>query len=227
MTSLSNKYERLNKIPSELGLNLALPLLEQDPSLPETYIADFHCHTKLPEGVKFVNNLVIEEPDHGLFLIDAFGDEAFQRVSDVHKVETESLQVYKVMASNVKTDANQRFNMSMSTMINERPGKDMILSKREEMEHLDRETSARVGLINSQKEADDLKVLQIDTREMDSVDVATINAQKVLRVVCSQWEDRVKLKRMLSCRKTWTLGDGPHEADMTKYKPSTSDSGPQ
>ncbi|GJW08913.1 hypothetical protein Tco_1571336 [Tanacetum coccineum] len=179
MTSLSNKYERLNKIHGELGLNLALPLLEQDPSLPETYIAGLHCHTKLPEGVKFVNNPVIEEPDHGLFLIDALGDEAFQRVNDVHKVETESLQVYKVMASNVKTDANQRFNMPMSKMINERPDKDMILSKREEMERLDRETSARVGLINSQKEAEDLKVLQIDTRGMDPVDVATINAQKV------------------------------------------------
>nr|GEZ50910.1 hypothetical protein [Tanacetum cinerariifolium] len=34
---------------------------------------------ELHEGVKFVKNLVIEEPEHGLLFIDAFGDEAFQR----------------------------------------------------------------------------------------------------------------------------------------------------
>ncbi|GKC18472.1 hypothetical protein Tco_1020622 [Tanacetum coccineum] len=88
MASLSNKYERLKKIPGERRLNLALPLPEQDPSLPKrktkimklepkTYIAGLHCHRELPERVKFVNNLVIEEPGHGLFFIDAFGDEAF------------------------------------------------------------------------------------------------------------------------------------------------------
>nr|GEV62462.1 hypothetical protein [Tanacetum cinerariifolium] len=114
MTSLSNKYERLKKILGELGLNLVIP---------KTYIVGLHCHTELLEGVKFVNNLVIEELDHGLFLIDALRDE-------------------------------------------------------EEMERLDRETSARVELINSQKVAEDLKVLQIDTYGMDPVDAATINAQK-------------------------------------------------
>ncbi|GKE08966.1 hypothetical protein Tco_1412517, partial [Tanacetum coccineum] len=60
----------------------------------------------LPEGLKFENNLVIEDPEHGLFFIDAFRDEAFQRVNDVHKVNTESLFGYKVMASNVNSDAN-------------------------------------------------------------------------------------------------------------------------
>nr|GEV31471.1 hypothetical protein [Tanacetum cinerariifolium] len=114
MTSLSNKYERLKKILGELGLNLVIP---------KTYIVGLHCHTELPEGVKFVNNLVIEELDHGLFLIDTLRDE--------------------------------------------------------EIERLDRETSARVELINSQKVADDLKVLQIDTCGMDLVDAATINAQKI------------------------------------------------
>ncbi|GJX79240.1 hypothetical protein Tco_0327389 [Tanacetum coccineum] len=58
---------------------------------PETYIAGVHCNRKLPKGVEFVKNLVIEEPQHGLFFIEAFGEETFQRVSDIHNVETETL----------------------------------------------------------------------------------------------------------------------------------------
>nr|GEW52880.1 hypothetical protein [Tanacetum cinerariifolium] len=46
------------------------------------------------------------------------------------------------------------------------------------MERLDRETMARVELFNSLKLAEDLKLLQIDTRGMDPVDAAIINAQK-------------------------------------------------
>ncbi|GJS50329.1 putative ribonuclease H-like domain-containing protein [Tanacetum coccineum] len=92
MTSLVNNYERLNQIPGELGLKLSFPLPKQNLSLPmrkrkamelehETYIIGLHCRKELPEG----------------------------RVDDVHKVETETLMGYKVMASNVKTDANLRF----------------------------------------------------------------------------------------------------------------------
>nr|GEX07323.1 hypothetical protein [Tanacetum cinerariifolium] len=46
------------------------------------------------------------------------------------------------------------------------------------MERLDRETMARVELFNFLKVAEDLKLLQIDTRGMDPVDAAIINAQK-------------------------------------------------
>ncbi|GJY44178.1 hypothetical protein Tco_0432391 [Tanacetum coccineum] len=102
MTSLSNKCERLKRIPNELGLNLVLQLPEQDPSLPrrkrksielepETYIVGLHYYRILHEGVTFVKNLVIEEPDHGLFFIDAFGEPTFQRMDDIHKVETDTL----------------------------------------------------------------------------------------------------------------------------------------
>nr|GEV45722.1 hypothetical protein [Tanacetum cinerariifolium] len=91
LTSLRNKYERLKKIPSSLRLNLALPLPKQDPSLlkhkrkameqePEIYIAGLHCNRKLLEGFPFEKNLVIEQPEHGIFFIDAFGKPAFQRV---------------------------------------------------------------------------------------------------------------------------------------------------
>ncbi|GJZ58571.1 hypothetical protein Tco_0614065 [Tanacetum coccineum] len=85
ITFLSNKYERLKKISKELRLDESLPLREQDPSLlmrkrkemelkPENYIVGLHYRKELPEGVKFVNNMVIEQPEHGLFFIDAFGE---------------------------------------------------------------------------------------------------------------------------------------------------------
>ncbi|GJS71730.1 zinc finger, CCHC-type containing protein [Tanacetum coccineum] len=56
----------------------------------KTYIG-LHSNRKLPKGVKFVNNLVIEEPKHGSLFIDSFREEAFKKVDVVHKVETESL----------------------------------------------------------------------------------------------------------------------------------------
>ncbi|GKA52324.1 hypothetical protein Tco_0745520 [Tanacetum coccineum] len=131
----------------EIVLDLSIPLLEQDPSLlkknrkamelePETYIVGLHCNRKLFKGVDFVKNLVIEVLDHGLFCIDAFGKPTFQRVNDIHKVETETLLGYNIMASNVKTVANQRFSVLISKMINDRPDKDKIMNKRVKLESL-------------------------------------------------------------------------------------------
>ncbi|GKC13369.1 hypothetical protein Tco_1010151 [Tanacetum coccineum] len=51
------------------------------------------CNMILPEGVPFVNNMVIKEPEHGMFFIDVFSDEAFQRMSDINKVGVEALSV--------------------------------------------------------------------------------------------------------------------------------------
>nr|GEZ14355.1 hypothetical protein [Tanacetum cinerariifolium]GEZ28772.1 hypothetical protein [Tanacetum cinerariifolium] len=81
MTSLGNKFKRLKKILEELQLDESLPLPKQDPSLPkkkgktmelelETYIASLYCNRKILKGVPFMNDLVIEQLDHGLFLID-------------------------------------------------------------------------------------------------------------------------------------------------------------
>ncbi|GKD42724.1 hypothetical protein Tco_1267369 [Tanacetum coccineum] len=53
---------------------------------PEVRIPELECNRSLPKGVPFVNNLVIEHPKNGLFFIDVFGDEAFQRMNDIHKV---------------------------------------------------------------------------------------------------------------------------------------------
>nr|GEU94331.1 protein kinase superfamily protein [Tanacetum cinerariifolium] len=130
------------EIPAELGLDLTLLLHEQDTSLlrrkrkamelePETYITGLHRKRELPKGVKFVRNLVIEEPEHELFFI---WGRSIKRVNDVHKVKTKTLLGYKVMASNVKIATNQRFMMLMSRMIDKCPDKNKILNKRVKLE---------------------------------------------------------------------------------------------
>ncbi|GJS83351.1 hypothetical protein Tco_0749892 [Tanacetum coccineum] len=100
MNSLSQRYERLKKIPEELGIHSALPAPapEQASSRssgrkqkhmelePETRIPGLECNRALPENVPFVNNMVIEEPEYGIFFTDEFGDQAFQRWSDIDKV---------------------------------------------------------------------------------------------------------------------------------------------
>ncbi|GJV95199.1 hypothetical protein Tco_1546776 [Tanacetum coccineum] len=87
------EYERLRKIPKELGIQSALPppapeqtsshllgrkrtRMKLEPKIP---ILALECNMSLPEGVSIVNNMVIEEPEYGIFFIDVFGDECFQR----------------------------------------------------------------------------------------------------------------------------------------------------
>ncbi|GJX40770.1 hypothetical protein Tco_0255760 [Tanacetum coccineum] len=146
MTSLSKKCEWLKEIPGELGINPSLPLPEQDLSLsssrkrkqielePEVHIAGLECDRSLHEGFQFVNNKVIETPKYEIFFINVFGDEAFQRINDIHKVEVESLLGYIVMAGNINTPRNQRFCVLMRKMIDEHPDKDKLKSKRVKLE---------------------------------------------------------------------------------------------
>nr|GEU71160.1 retrovirus-related Pol polyprotein from transposon TNT 1-94 [Tanacetum cinerariifolium]GEU71315.1 retrovirus-related Pol polyprotein from transposon TNT 1-94 [Tanacetum cinerariifolium] len=82
MNSLSQRYERLRQIPRELGNQSALPAPEQAPSQtlgrkrkhmeldPETRIPGLECNRTLPENVPFVNNMVIKEPEYGIFFTD-------------------------------------------------------------------------------------------------------------------------------------------------------------
>nr|GEX03386.1 UvrB/UvrC motif-containing protein [Tanacetum cinerariifolium] len=81
------------KNTKELGTQLALPppAPEQTSSQllgrkrtrmeleHEIRIPALECKMSLPEGVPFVNNMVIKEPKYGIFFIDVFGDECFQR----------------------------------------------------------------------------------------------------------------------------------------------------
>ncbi|GKA24674.1 hypothetical protein Tco_0710707 [Tanacetum coccineum] len=127
MNSLSRRYERLKKNPEELGIHYALPAPppEQASSRssgrkwkhielePETRIPGLECNQALPENVSFVNNMVIEEPEYGIFFTDEFRGQAFQRWSDIDKVGMEALVSYLVAASMVKSTENERFNMKL------------------------------------------------------------------------------------------------------------------
>nr|GEX17820.1 putative ribonuclease H-like domain-containing protein [Tanacetum cinerariifolium] len=104
MTSLGKRYERLKKIPKELMIQSALPtpVPEQATSKssgrkrkhmelePEIKVPGLECNKSLPEGVSFVKNMVIKEPGYGIFFIDVFADQAFQRWNDIHKVGVDS-----------------------------------------------------------------------------------------------------------------------------------------
>ncbi|GJR55178.1 hypothetical protein Tco_1405699, partial [Tanacetum coccineum] len=58
---------------------------------PETRIPGLECNRSLLENVPFINNMVIEEPEYGIFFTDDFRDQAFQRWSDIDKVGMEAL----------------------------------------------------------------------------------------------------------------------------------------
>ncbi|GKA42651.1 hypothetical protein Tco_0735311 [Tanacetum coccineum] len=116
VTSPSKKYDRLKVIPSELGINQTLHSPEQALSLSSR--------------VQFVNNKVIEYPKHGIFFIDVFGDQAFQRISVIHKVDVDSLLSYMVMAGNIRAPENQRFCAKLKKMIDEHTDKEKLKSKK-------------------------------------------------------------------------------------------------
>ncbi|GJW11671.1 hypothetical protein Tco_1577498 [Tanacetum coccineum] len=127
MTSLGKRYERLKKIPEELRIQSALPapVPEQAPSEsserkrkhiqlePEIKIPGLECSRSLPEGVPFVNNMVIKEPEYGIFFTDVF-----------------------VMASIIKTQENARFSLKLRKLIAEHPDKEKLKSKKVKLEAL-------------------------------------------------------------------------------------------
>ncbi|GJV35341.1 hypothetical protein Tco_1407818 [Tanacetum coccineum] len=138
--SLVKRYERLRKIPKELGIQSALP-----PPAPEQAssqlsgrkrtgmkleleirIPTLECNMSLPEGIPFVNNMVIEEPEYGIFFIDVFGDECFQRWSDINKVRVETLISYLVTTSNISTPENARFCQKLKEFIAKHPDQEKL-----------------------------------------------------------------------------------------------------
>ncbi|GKE38471.1 hypothetical protein Tco_1461876 [Tanacetum coccineum] len=89
------KWDELNEIiPKKKNkvvvLSLTLGKKRKAQELePEVRIPTLECNRSLPEGVQFVNNQVIEHPENKILFIDVFSDEAFQRMSDIHKVDVE------------------------------------------------------------------------------------------------------------------------------------------
>ncbi|GJR56560.1 hypothetical protein Tco_1407081 [Tanacetum coccineum] len=84
MKSLSKRYERLKTIPEELRIRSNHPVPGQVLSItlgrkrkhmelkPEIGIPRLKCNRSLPEGVPFVNNMVIEEPEYIMFFINEY-----------------------------------------------------------------------------------------------------------------------------------------------------------
>nr|GEX21175.1 protein kinase superfamily protein [Tanacetum cinerariifolium] len=97
-------------------------------------IDGIECNRSLPKGIPFVNNKVIETPKNGIIFTDALDEQAFQRVNDIYKVEVESLLGYLVIARNIKNPKNQRFCVVLRQMINERPDKKKLKSKKVKLE---------------------------------------------------------------------------------------------
>ncbi|GKD26559.1 hypothetical protein Tco_1232773 [Tanacetum coccineum] len=88
---------------------------------PKIKVPGLECNRSLPEGVFFVNNMVIEESKYGIFFTDVSGDQAFQRWNDIHKVGVDSLVSYLVMASMIKTLENAIFDLKLKKLIVEHP----------------------------------------------------------------------------------------------------------
>ncbi|GKC65923.1 hypothetical protein Tco_1098521, partial [Tanacetum coccineum] len=148
MNSLSRRYKRLQQIPGELGIHPALPAPEQASSRssgkkwkhmelePKTRIPGLECNRALPENVPFINNMIIEEPEYGIFFTDEFGDQAFQRWSDIDKVGMEALVSYLVAASMAKSPKNTRFNIKLRKLIAEHPDQEKLRLKKVKLEAL-------------------------------------------------------------------------------------------
>nr|GEW72494.1 hypothetical protein [Tanacetum cinerariifolium] len=139
---LSKKYKRLKATLEELGIRSSLPVPRQVLSLTssqkrkhqelelEVRIIRHEYNISLPKGVTFVNYLVIEHLENELFFIDVFGDEAFQRMNDIHKVDVDTVLTYLVMASNESTPVNQMFCLALRSLIDNHPDKEKLKSKK-------------------------------------------------------------------------------------------------
>ncbi|GJX62070.1 hypothetical protein Tco_0294970 [Tanacetum coccineum] len=73
---------------------------------------------------------------YGIFFTDEFGDQAFQRWSDIDKVGMEALVSYLVAASMVKSTENARFSMKLRKLIAEHPDQEKLKSKKVKLEAL-------------------------------------------------------------------------------------------
>nr|GEU73724.1 hypothetical protein [Tanacetum cinerariifolium] len=86
--------------------------------------------------IPFVNNMVIEEPEYGIFFTGEFGDQAFQRWSDIDKVGMKTLVPYLVAVSMVKSLENARFSMKLRKLIAEHPNQEKLKSKKVKLKAL-------------------------------------------------------------------------------------------
>ncbi|GKD50143.1 hypothetical protein Tco_1279119 [Tanacetum coccineum] len=102
-----------------------------------------------------------EEPEH-------FGEDALPRPPGLQRI-----------SKSQRTGSNSTASSGSNPIMYQEMMKEQYeLERKAKMKVLERETNERMRLYHSQRIAQDMKVLQIDTRGMDPVDVAIINAQK-------------------------------------------------
>ncbi|GJZ56636.1 hypothetical protein Tco_0611829 [Tanacetum coccineum] len=104
---------------------------------PKIKVPSLECNRILPEGVLFINNMVIKEPEYGMFFIDVFGDKAFHIMSDINKVGVDALLTYLMMDSNITTPKNTRFCLKLRKLIEEHPDQEKSQSKEVKLESED------------------------------------------------------------------------------------------
>nr|GFD15422.1 hypothetical protein [Tanacetum cinerariifolium] len=80
--------------------------------------------------------MVIKEHEYGIFFSDVFGDQAFQRWNEIHKVYVETLVTYLVSFIMVKTPENARFGIKLRKLITDHPDQDKLKSKKVKLEAL-------------------------------------------------------------------------------------------
>ncbi|GKA12382.1 hypothetical protein Tco_0691928 [Tanacetum coccineum] len=105
MNSLSKKYEKLRATTEELGIRSSLPE-------PRKVLS-------LTSGRK--RKAQDMEPEVHIPRL-----ESFQRMSDIHKVDVDTLLSYLVMDSNFNTPANTRFCLVLRSLIKSHPDKEML-----------------------------------------------------------------------------------------------------
>lgn len=152
MKSLRTRYDQLAMKHEELGILSLLPAsasaiqgaLTQSSRRkrkkieiePEISAPGLNCNRALLEGVKFVNNWVIEQPERGLFFTDEYGDPAFQRWADIYQAGIKAMHGYFLMANPIRNEANARFCHNLMIKIQEHPNKHELESKRQNLEVL-------------------------------------------------------------------------------------------
>nr|GEX88228.1 hypothetical protein [Tanacetum cinerariifolium] len=124
---------------SQTALKHEVSSLKKDTSKIKSMMAEIYqafkgleCNRSLLEGVPFVHNMVIEEPEYRIFFTYVFGDQAFQRWYDIRKVRIDSLVSYLVMASMVKTEENAQFSLKLRKLIADRLDQEKLKSKKPE-----------------------------------------------------------------------------------------------
>ncbi|GKB11434.1 hypothetical protein Tco_0845357 [Tanacetum coccineum] len=145
--------KKKNNVVGDLITSLGKRKREIQELESETRIPGLECNRSLLEGIPFVNNLVIEQPENEMFFIDVFGDEAFQRMSDIHKVDVETLLTYLVMSSNIIPNNFEDPVLPPTTSTSSNIRKSQPISKKtvSKNSNLGKEASASLNNITAEK----------------------------------------------------------------------------